>query len=151
MHVRLLAVGARQPTWVRDAVDTYVQRLPRAWRFEVIEIDAGKGAAATPQRQGQRLLGALGAGERLVTLAEDGRALASAEFAAQLDRWLGDGVDIALAIGGADGLSAEVRGREFFSLSLSAMTLPHALARVLLVEQLYRAHTLLSGHPYHRA
>ena len=151
MHIRLLAVGARQPEWVRAAVARYVERLPRAWRFELAEIDAGKSAAATPARQGERILAALRPAERLVALDEKGRVIDSAMFADTLGRWQQDGTNVAFVIGGADGLAPDVIAKSALTLSLSAMTLPHGLARVLLVEQLYRAHSLLAGHPYHRA
>ena len=151
MHIRLLAVGARQPDWVDAAVARYAGRLPRAFRFGVTEIDAGKGGAATKERQGERVLAALGPTESLVVLDERGGALTSTAFAGKLRLWQQAGADLAFVIGGADGLSDSVKARSQFSLSLSAMTLPHGLARVVFVEQLYRAHTLLSGHPYHRA
>lgn len=151
MHIRLLAVGARQPEWVDAAVARYVGRLPRAFRFGVTEIDAGKGAAALKERQGERVLAAVGAAESLVALDERGAVLTSTAFADKLRSWQQAGTDLAFVIGGADGLSDAVLARSQYLLSLSAMTLPHGLARVVFVEQLYRAHTLLSGHPYHRA
>ncbi|MEM8982536.1 MAG: 23S rRNA (pseudouridine(1915)-N(3))-methyltransferase RlmH [Pseudomonadota bacterium] len=151
MHIRVLAVGARQPDWVNEAVGIYAERLPRAWQFRIDELDAGKGAAASRERQGERLLAAIKRAERLIALREDGKTLRSVEFAKRLSTWQGGGDDIVFVIGGADGLSDSVRRVEDLGLSLSAMTLPHGLARVCLVEQLYRAHTLLAGHPYHRA
>ncbi|MEM1263779.1 MAG: 23S rRNA (pseudouridine(1915)-N(3))-methyltransferase RlmH [Pseudomonadota bacterium] len=151
MHIRVLAVGARQPEWVNTAVKTYAERLPRAWRFRIDEIDAGKGRAASREHQGERILAAVKSGERLVALRETGKSLSSIEFATHVSGWQGEGNDIVFVIGGADGLSESVCRAERFGLSLSAMTLPHGMARVFLVEQLYRAQTLLDGHPYHRA
>jgi 23S rRNA (pseudouridine1915-N3)-methyltransferase len=82
---------------------------------------------------------------------ERGRSLSSEQFAVELDRWRSEGGEVAFVIGGADGLAAELKSSAAMLLSLSKMTLPHALARVMLAEQIYRAHTILSGHPYHRA
>ncbi len=151
MHIRLLAVGARQPDWVSAAVTRYQERLPRQWRFDIVEIDAGRGAAATPEKQAPRILAACREREHLVALDERGRQFSSAAFAKRLATWLQDGTDLAFVIGGADGLAPAVMARATERVSLSAMTLPHGLARVFLVEQLYRAQTLIDGHPYHRA
>ena len=112
MHIRLLAVGARQPEWVDAAVARYVGRLPRAFRFGVTEIDAGKGAAASKERQGERVLAAVGPAESLVALDERGAALTSTAFADKLRSWQQAGTDLAFVIGGADGLSDAVRGAQ---------------------------------------
>ncbi|MEO0997624.1 MAG: 23S rRNA (pseudouridine(1915)-N(3))-methyltransferase RlmH [Pseudomonadota bacterium] len=150
MHLRVLAVGRRQPGWVDEACRQYRTRLPRAWRFELIELDAGRGRDADVTRQGERLLRKVGPAETLVALDERGAAVTSAVLSTWLAGWQADGRDIALCIGGADGLSGAVLERAERRLSLSPLTLPHGLARTLLLEQLYRCHTLLSGHPYHR-
>ncbi len=154
MHIRVLAVGERQPDWVTTATDTYVSRLPRPWRFSIDTLPAaqrGKSAATSAKDvEGQTILSAVGAGERLIALDEHGRQRSSVELSAWLDTWQQDGRDVCLVIGGADGLSQECLARADARWSLSQLTLPHGLARVVVVEQLYRASSLLAGHPYHR-
>lgn len=153
MHIRVLAVGTRQPAWVTAAVDEYVKRLPRNWRFSLDEIPAaqrGKQATATA-REGDAVLSSLADGERLIALDERGEEVTSVGLAGWIEGWQGDGRDVCLCIGGADGLSDECLRRAERRWSLSRLTLPHGLVRVLLVEQLYRAWSLNAGHPYHRA
>jgi len=155
MHIRALAVGTRQPAWVDAAVNDYVQRLPRNWGFTLKEISAAprgnQSPAAAAEREGTAILAALGDSERLIALDERGKQVTSAGLAGWIDGWQADGRDVCLCIGGADGLSAECLDRAERRWSLSRLTLPHGLARVLLVEQLYRAWSLQAGHPYHRA
>ena len=155
MHIRLLAIGDRQPAWVDSGFDAYAARLPREWRFESVMIPTAKRLRNAPpdkarDAEGQALLAKLKVAERLVLLDERGKQLSTREFADRLSEWQSDGRDIAFAIGGPDGVSDACRERAEFTLSLSRLTLPHGLARVILAEQLYRATTLLSGHPYHR-
>ncbi len=155
MHIRLLAVGDRQPPWVDEAFATYTGRLPREWKFRLDVIptvrrpkNARPGQAV--EAEGQRILGMLGAAERVVLLDERGRQLNSRGLSSRLGDWQGDGRDLCFVIGGPDGVSGACRQRADFTWSLSPLTLPHGLARVLLAEQLYRAHALQTGHPYHR-
>jgi len=155
MHLRLLAVGDRQPKWVDDAFAVYQQRLPREWRFRldvVATTRRSKNASAERARddEGRRLLDRLGRDELLILLDERGRSLSSGKLGRRLTDWLAAGSDLAFVIGGPDGVSTAVRDRAAFTWSLSELTLPHGLARVLLIEQLYRAYTLSTGHPYHR-
>lgn len=150
MHLRLLAVGNRQPDWVRLACDRYSARLPSNWRFEIVELDPGKGAKATPDLQAKSLLARARPGEKLIALDERGGKIDSKGLAKALASWQASGDDYAFVIGGADGLGMAIKQRASQQLSLSAMTLPHGMARVLIVEQLYRAQSLLTGHPYHR-
>ena len=155
MHVRLIAVGDRQPSWVDTAVSDYAARLPRQWQFRIDEIAAGqrrKGAGSETARtaEGEKLLGKLKPGEFAVLLDETGRQFTSRGLADSVDDWQTAGQDIAFVIGGPDGVSDEVRQRANLTWSLSTLTLPHGLARVLFVEQIYRAWSLTMGHPYHR-
>ena len=151
MHIRLIAVGDRQPAWVDEAFDSYAKRLPVQWRFRLQTVaTASRGAQKRAAVEGERVLKQVKPAERVVMLDERGKALSSTAFAAELQGWLTDGRDLAFVIGGADGLSEECLKRAEFRWSLSSMTLPHGLARVLAVEQLYRAWTLTQGHPYHR-
>ena len=155
MHVRVVAVGDRQPAWVDTAVAGYAGRLPPAWRFRVDVVPAAKrsgreGPAVARESEGERLLKKLG-DDFLVLLDERGKALSSVDLSRQLASWQHDGRDLCFAIGGADGVGDAVRQRAHFCWSLSSLTLPHGLARILCVEQLYRAWSLQAGHPYHRS
>ena len=155
MHIRLLAVGDRQPGWVDDAFDTYAGRFPREWRFRLDTIATAKRAkkeavTRAMETEGERLLAKLGPDEQLVLLDERGKHLNSKALAMRLSDWQADGRNLSFIIGGPDGVSAACRDRADFTWSLSNLTLPHGLARVLLAEQLYRAWSLQTGHPYHR-
>lgn len=154
MRLRLIAVGTRQPDWVDTATQEYLRRLRAPWRCELVEIEAPtrgtRGADDAVRREGERVLAALRDRERVVLLDETGKTLATRELAARLGVLAGESPDLALLIGGPDGHAPAVRARAAESWSLSRLTLPHGLARVLVAEQLYRAQTVLLGHPYHR-
>jgi 23S rRNA (pseudouridine1915-N3)-methyltransferase len=154
MRLRVIAVGTRPPAWVRTATDEYLQRLAPL-SATLTEIPPGTRSAHGTSDQaiaaeGKRLLSALKADEHVTALDERGRELSTRELAAWLGQRMQEGRDLAFLIGGPDGFAPEVLARSDFTLSLSRLTLPHALARVLLVEQLYRAHSILGNHPYHR-
>ena len=155
MHMRLLAVGERQPAWVDDAVRSYTGRYPREWRFRVDAVPVARRrrnepAARAVESEGQQLLERLSGDEQLVLLDGGGRQLTSPGLRDMLAAWQGGGQDLCFVIGGPDGIADVVRKRAAFCWSLSRLTLPHGLARVLVAEQLYRAWSLASGHPYHR-
>lgn len=143
MRVRLIAAGTRTPRWVNEGVAEYSKRFAGGIRFELIEIP--------PARQRERMRSAIGARDYVVALEVSGRAMTTAELARWLAGRLQDGRDLALLIGGPDGLDPELAARADFAWSLSPLTWPHGLVRIMVVEQLYRAHSLLAGHPYHRA
>lgn len=155
MRLRILAVGHRQPAWVDTAVDEYLKRIRSPWRVELVAIEAvarsssGKAEAAT-LREGEKVLAALRDRERVILLDETGKTFTSREWSQRLQYLAGEAPDLALLIGGPDGHAPLVRARAAESWSLSRLTLPHGLARVMLAEQLYRAQSLLLGHPYHR-
>lgn len=156
MHIRLLAVGDRQPSWVDDAVGVYTARLPREWKFRVDAMPTARRgrndrSGQARDAEGEQLLSRLAAAERTILLDERGRQLTSKSLAAKLAGWQSDGRDVCFIIGGPDGVSEACRQRADFIWSLSQLTLPHGLARVLLAEQLYRAWSLQAGHPYHRS
>ena len=156
MHIRLLAVGDRQPGWVDDAFDTYTGRFPREWRFRLDTIATVKRAKKEPANraidaESERLLAKLSADEQVVLLDESGTQLKSQSLAIRIAEWQLDGRDLSFIIGGPDGVSAACRERADFTWALSPLTLPHGLARVVLAEALYRAWSLQAGHPYHRA
>lgn len=153
MKIRLIAVGQRPPEWVARGFAEYVRRLPREMPMELVEIPSASrgspGAARTREREGERLLQAVGSRDRVVALDERGVSWTTARLAERLEDWRMQGSDVAFLVGGADGLDAACLERADDVLSLSAMTLPHALVRVVLAEQVYRAWTILAGHPYH--
>ena len=154
MRVRVIAVGTRMPSWVRNACDEYLTRLRGSLPIALTEIEpASRRAGGAPQavaREGERLLAALLPADHVIALDERGRELTTRELSAWLGSRMQRGEDLAFLIGGPDGLAPEVLARSNYTLALSRLTLPHALARVLLTEQLYRAHCILANHPYHR-
>jgi 23S rRNA (pseudouridine1915-N3)-methyltransferase len=152
MNIVIAAVGRVKAGAERALFDAYVARLP--WRVDLKEIEIKKESALDVRRarEGEALLAAVPDGARLIALDERGKSETSDAFAKRLGRWRDDGVRAtAFVIGGADGLDDAVRKRADTVLSFGALTWPHMLVRVLLAEQLYRAHTILTGHPYHRA
>jgi 23S rRNA (pseudouridine1915-N3)-methyltransferase len=155
MRIRILAIGSRMPRWVEEAVEDYTRRLGPKLKVTWTEIPAGqrtagRDAARAVSIESERLLAALRADEFVVALDERGKLLSTRELADWLHQRMQDGRDLVFVIGGPDGLAAEVLARSDLKLSLSKLTFPHALVRVVLAEQLYRAHTVLTGHPYHR-
>lgn len=154
MH--LLAAGTRQPAWINAGYDEFAKRLPAECKLLLREIPLStarkRGDLARAVRdEGQKMLAALPDGAGVVALDVNGRSFSSEALARQLGRWLQGGRDLALMIGGPDGLTEDCLARAELKWSLSSLTLPHALVRVLVAEQLYRAWTILEGHPYHRA
>jgi 23S rRNA (pseudouridine1915-N3)-methyltransferase len=155
MRVRVIAVGTRPPAWVRSACEDYLSRLASGLAISLLEIEPGARSAGgiahkAIAAEGQRLLGAVRPSDHMVVLDERGTQFSTRELAAWLQQRMQQGEDLAFLIGGPDGLAPEVLARGNFTLSLSRLTLPHALVRVLLAEQLYRAHSILTHHPYHR-
>ena len=154
MRVRVIAVGTRLPSWVRSACDEYLGRLRGSLAVALTEIEpASRRTHDVTQaiaREGERLLAALPPADHVIALDERGRELTTRELAAWLGGRMQQGEDLAFLIGGPDGLAPGVLARSNFTLALSRLTLPHALARLLLAEQLYRAHCILTNHPYHR-
>ncbi len=155
MRLIVVAVGQRMPVWVRAGFEEYARRLPREVRFDLIELKperrpSGVRAERAMVLEEARIEAAIPAGCYRVVLDERGQELTSAELAQRLECWLGGGRDVAMIIGGADGLTERFRQSADLLLALSRMTLPHGLARVLLAEQLYRAISIMHNHPYHR-
>lgn len=155
MKTKLLAVGGRMENWVSEGFDAYARRLPPTLRPELAEIPlaarpAGSDAAGAVAAEGRRLLARVRAGDRVVALDEAGNQYDSLQLAGRLEHWLSGRGALAFVIGGPDGLSAAVRERADELWSLSRLTLPHGLVRVILAEQLYRAWTIRQGHPYHK-
>jgi 23S rRNA (pseudouridine1915-N3)-methyltransferase len=155
VRVRVIAVGSRMPKWVREAYGDYITRLGAALKISLVEIEPGPRSAGRPphkaiESEAQKLLAAVRKDEYVVALDERGAEMTTRELAAWLKNRMQDGRDLAFLIGGPDGFAPQVLGRSDLKWSLSRLTFPHALVRVVLAEQLYRAHGVLVNHPYHR-
>jgi 23S rRNA (pseudouridine1915-N3)-methyltransferase len=143
VRVRLIAAGTRLPGWIDDGVANYAKRFARGLKFELVEIPL--------TRESERMQAAIGARDYVVALEVTGRVLSTPELAQWLALRRAGGRDLALLIGGPDGLDPALSARADFRWSLSPLTFPHGLVRILVAEQLYRAQSILEGHPYHRA
>jgi len=154
MRLAVLAVGHRQPDWVSAGCTEYLKRMPRELSASVTEIKPEpRGSKSREQllaAEKGRIREALPGSCRLVVLDEKGDDLTTLQLARRLETWMQDGRDVALLIGGADGLDEELKQQAAEKLRLSSLTLPHGMARLVLCEQLYRAVTILKNHPYHR-
>ena len=139
MRVTILSVGHKMPAWIQDGFHEYARRMPPEIRLELVEL-----------KPGADLLDAVPKGATLVALDERGRSVSSQGLSVMLSGWMRDGSHPVFAIGGADGLDPAVKEQAAKMISLSTLTLPHALVRVVLAEQIYRAWTILARHPYHR-
>ena len=151
----IAAVGTRMPDWVIAAYDDFARRMPRELPLELHEVkseprNSGKPAEALMAAEAVRLRAALPNGCRRIVLDEHGADLSTRQLAQRLEKWMAEGDDVAFLVGGPDGLDAALKAEARESLRLSSLTLPHALVRVVLAEALYRAASLLRGHPYHR-
>jgi 23S rRNA (pseudouridine1915-N3)-methyltransferase len=154
--MQLLSVGRRMPDWVDVAFREYAKRLPTQCSLSLVEIEPGhrgKSASAEVARrtEGGRMLAAIPRGSRVIALDGRGRFWSTEQLAQQLADWMADGRDLALLVGGPEGLAKTCVARAERLWSLSPLTFPHPLVRVILAEQLYRAWSILEGHPYHRA
>jgi 23S rRNA (pseudouridine1915-N3)-methyltransferase len=155
MKIRIVALGTRMPAWVDAAVDDYLRRLPREFAAELVELkpeprDRGRSVAQVLATEARRIAAAT-EGWRTIALDERGDSWTTARFASRLSAFRDRAESIAFIIGSADGLAPETRRNADVIVALSALTLAHGVARVLLAEQLYRAVSMLGGHPYHRA
>jgi 23S rRNA (pseudouridine1915-N3)-methyltransferase len=150
----LAAVGQRQPSWAETAYDDFAKRFPPEMRLELKAVKAETRGSKTAEQlmaaEATRLEAALPKGVRRVILDERGTRLSTVQLAARMEAWQHDGRDVALLIGGPDGLHPDLKATADETLRLSDLTLPHAFVRVLLAEALYRAWTVLVNHPYHR-
>lgn len=155
MKLVVVAVGHRMPAWVNAGFEEYARRMPRELPLQLVEVKAeprsgGKAVAAMQAAEAQRIEAALPSRCRRVILDEHGADLDSNALARRLEAWQADGRDLALIVGGPDGLLPALKTGADESLRLSSLTLPHALVRPLLAEALYRAWTIVCKHPYHR-
>ncbi len=146
MRVTILSVGHKMPAWIESGFTEYTRRMPPEIRVELVELKPGR----DKDEEGRKLLEALPAGATLLALDERGKSVTTHGLSVMLSGWMRDAMHPAFAIGGADGLSGAVKEKASKLISLSALTLPHQLVRVVLAEQLYRAWSILARHPYHR-
>jgi 23S rRNA (pseudouridine1915-N3)-methyltransferase len=156
MNIHLIAVGDKMPRWVQEGYQEYARRLPPECALKLTEISArhrGKNAdiVRITRDEGRQMLEAIPKGSRVIALEVSGRSWSTEDLSRQLENWMAGGQDIALLVGGPEGLAAECRARADQLWSLSPLTLPHPLVRVVVAEQLYRAWSILRNHPYHRA
>lgn len=154
MKLKLIAIGSKPPEWVSAGFHDYVQRMPERDRLTLIEVPAARRKGWSIDRvreeEGSRLLDRLSGDDHVVALDVAGQTCSTEALAEKLDHWRMQGRDVSFLIGGADGLDPRCLRRADETLSLSALTFPHLLVRVILAEQLYRVWTVLHGHPYHR-
>ncbi len=155
MKIRLIAVGTKMPGWVTEGYQEYSKRLPSDFQLELVELPLGhrgKGAdkARAIRSEGDAMLAAIPKGDRVLALCVDGKNWSTEKLADQAEAWRMEGRNISLLVGGPDGLDPRCIAQADQRWSLSALTLPHPLVRILLAEQVYRAWTLLQGHPYHK-
>ncbi len=153
MKLRILSVGHKMPGWVTEACAEYTKRMPRELQIDIVEIKPDKRSdtksEAVQEAEAKRILEAAGK-DFLVACDERGQEVTTLQLAEKLKSWQALGKDVSIVIGGADGLHPSLKQRADWLWSLSKLTLPHAFVRVLLCEQLYRAHSVNQGHPYHR-
>jgi len=155
MKIRLLAVGHKMPKWVQQTFLDYNNRLPKAQQLELVEIaPIHRSKTINPQvameKEAINILAAIKPQETLIVLDEKGQAISTQYFADSIKKWQLQGTDVALVVGGADGLTKELKNKAQQRWSLSGLTFPHPLVRVIIMEQIYRAYSLIANHPYHR-
>lgn len=154
MKLRIISVGHKMPSWVETACAEYTKRMPREASVEIIDIKPEKRAAGNSTEniqliEAKRILEAVGK-DFCIALDERGQEVTTLQLADKFKDWQSSSRDVALIIGGADGLHTSVKQKADWLWGLSKLTLPHAMVRVLLAEQLYRAHSVITNHPYHR-
>jgi len=155
MRVHIIAMGNRMPAWVEQGYQEYSRRLGAELQLQLHELSAekrGKNAdvARILQKEGERMLQAIPANCDVIALDREGQMLSTESLADKLHHWFGAGRDLAWLIGGPEGMSAACLQRAQWRLSLSALTFPHPLVRIILAEQIYRAYSILKNHPYHK-
>lgn len=155
MNIRLLAVGGKMPAWVNTGFNEYAKRLPRDCAIELVELPLGHRGKNSNKKtamgqEAQTILKSLRPQEHVVVLDVDGQSWSTERLSEQMSNWRMLGQDVVLIVGGPDGLTNEIRALGKQRWSLSPLTLPHPLVRVMLAEQLYRAWSILAGHPYHK-
>lgn len=155
MRIRLIAVGTRMPDWVEQGYNEYAKRLPRDCSVELVELplavrSKNSDIARAMDKEGEAMLAAIGKGDTVIALDVKGKPWSTEQLAEQLAGWKMSGNNYSLLIGGPDGLAPACLSLATIRWSLSPLTLPHPLVRILLIEQIYRATTILQNHPYHK-
>jgi 23S rRNA (pseudouridine1915-N3)-methyltransferase len=156
LRLKLVVASNRQPDWIDRGTDEYAKRIRGRCALEVVAVPLARRTASTPveralREEGERMLAAVPPGAHVVALLENGKPWSTSELAAKLETWMQRGAPVAFLVGGPDGLSDECVARANERWSLSNLTLPHGLVRIVVAEALYRAWSLLENHPYHRA
>jgi 23S rRNA (pseudouridine1915-N3)-methyltransferase len=146
LKLQIIAVGHKMPAWVETSANDYIKRMPKDFPIEVKELKPD----ISPVKEGLKILESLPKNATIIAMDERGRDLTTMQLTQMMQDWRQEGKDVVFLIGGADGLSQEIKQKSTTLIRLSSMTLPHAMARLILIEQLYRAYTILQGHPYHR-
>ncbi len=155
MKIRIIAVGTKMPAWVEQGYVEYAKRMPRDCVVELVELplaQRGKNTdiARAMEKEGEEILAAIGKGEQVIALDVKGKSWSTEQLAEQMANWRMSGNNYCLLIGGPDGLAPQCLAQAHMRWSLSALTLPHPLVRILVIEQLYRACSILQNHPYHK-
>ena len=155
MRIKIIAIGKKMPAWVEQGWAEYFKRLPKEIKVELIELPLGgrgktTSTGKTKQEEAERILAAVAPSDHIVALEVTGKSWSTEQLADNIAGWQMDGKTVALIIGGPDGLDAAVLNRAQQKWSLSALTLPHPLVRIVLIEQIYRGISLLNNHPYHK-
>ena len=154
MKINLIAVGKKMPDWISHGIEHYKKQLPKHYNFTITAIESQSRKSISPENtknlEEKLILEATSDSNLLIALDESGKKQTSKEFSKSIEKWQHNGDNVALIIGGADGLSSELKQKCNLIWSLSDLTLTHSMARLLVVEQIYRGYSLLSNHPYHR-
>ncbi len=155
MKIRLLAVGQKMPKWVQQTFNEYNQRLNKNQQVVLVEIapvhrSKSMNSDVAMRIEGQNIMSALKPNEKIILLEETGQHISTKNLAQSIKDWQMQATDVAIVIGGADGVSSEIKNHALLQWSLSKLTFPHPLVRVILIEQIYRAYSLIANHPYHR-
>lgn len=155
MVIHFIVVGQKMPKWVLEGYAEYTKRLPKSCSIKLVELPMairGKTSSVetNKQQEAKRIEAVIPKGAKIIVLDEYGKQTTTLQFSEKLKDWLGSGQDIALIVGGPDGLSEEVLQKAEWKWGLSKLTLPHPMVRILVAEQVYRAWSVLQNHPYHR-
>ena len=154
MKINLIAVGKKMPDWISHGIEHYKKQLPKHFNFTITAIESQNRKSISPENtknlEEKLILDAASDSNLLIALDESGKKQTSKELSKSIEKWQHNGDNVALIIGGADGLSSELKQKCNLIWSLSDLTLTHSMARLLVVEQIYRGYSLLSNHPYHR-
>jgi len=155
MRINLIAVGKKMPDWIADGIEHYKKQLPKNYNFIITTIESQSRKTNSPEQtkslEERLILEAASDSTLLIALDEQGKQRTSKELSKSIEKWQLNAESVALIIGGADGLSSELKQKCNLIWGLSSFTLTHSMARLLLVEQIYRGYSLLSNHPYHRS